>query len=126
MQKYIKTLFWFLVINYISLIPAEEIPHSKLFDIPYFDKIVHFGIYFIFSIFLASLFKKLAINKLKTVIIIIVLNVFIGGTIEYLQDILPLNRSGSYLDFFADILGCVTALYFYYHLKFFQKIDKYL
>lgn len=126
MLKYIKTLLWFLIINYISLIPADEIPKSKLFGIPHFDKMVHFGIYFIFSIFLASMFNKPAINKLKTVIIIIVLNIFIGGTIEYLQDILPVNRSGSYLDFLADILGCLTALLFYYHLKNYQKIDKYL
>ncbi len=126
MQKYIKTLFWFLVINYISLIPAEEIPHTKLLDIPYFDKIVHFGIYFIFSIFLASLFKKLNINTLKAIITIIILNAFIGGAIEYLQDILPVNRSGSYLDFLADLLGSATALLLYYNLKIFRKIDKYL
>ncbi len=126
MQKYIKIVVWFLIITYISLIPSDKIPESQFFNIPYFDKIVHFGIYFIFSILLASLFKKQNINKLTTILIILSLNAIIGGAIEILQDILPINRSGSYCDFIADMFGSITGLFLYYNLKAVKKIDKYL
>ena len=126
MQKYIKLIAWLLIIFYISLIPSEKIPDYQLLIIPYFDKMVHFGIYFVLSILFASLLIQLKYNKLQTYIIVILPCAIIGGGIEILQNILPVHRSGTHLDFLADFLGTITGLFIYFKLLINSKIDKYL
>lgn len=126
MQKYIKLIGWLLIIFYVSLTPSENIPDYKILSIPHFDKMVHFGIYLILSILFASLLIKLNYTKLQTYIIVILPCAIMGGGIEILQNILPIHRSGSNLDFLADFLGTITGLIIYFKLLIFSKLDKYL
>jgi VanZ family protein len=125
-QKYIKLIVWLIIIFYISLIPSEKIPDYQVLSIPYFDKMVHFGIYFVLSVLFASLLVQLKYNKIQTYIIVILPCAIIGGGIEILQNILPFHRSGSHLDFLADFLGTITGLVIYFKLLIYSKIDKYL
>jgi VanZ family protein len=80
-------------------------------NIPYFDKIVHFGLFFTLS---TGLLIENFINKkwLKKVIIIrtIVFSAVFGALIEFLQKFLTTYRSADVLDWFADLTGVTVAI----------------
>ena len=44
-------VIWFLIIFVLCALPGEDIPDPRL-NIPHLDKVVHFGMFFIFSLLL--------------------------------------------------------------------------
>ena len=48
-----RNIIWAGVIFFLCAIPSDSIPDPKL-NIPHLDKVVHFGMFFIMSIFLCS------------------------------------------------------------------------
>ncbi len=83
-------------------------------SIPYLDKIVHFVMYFVFS--LLFLFEKFVSdvknrkNPLKSYITTIVLTLVIGGLIEIIQSDFTSYRSGEIMDLYSDVAGAVSAI----------------
>jgi len=119
MQKYIKIIAWFIVILYLTLTPAGDIPKLSLLSIPYFDKVVHFTMYFIMSLLLAGYFHQFK-NYANSKILLInaLLLIFVGGLLEILQYELPINRDCSWGDFAANTTGAITGTLIYlYWLK---------
>lgn len=113
-----RNILWAIVIFILCSIPGNDLPKTSMITIPHFDKIVHFGMFFIMGIFL---FAEISIQtKLKrtsiTSVILLVITIY-GGIIEYLQQNYFTNRSGDYWDLFADILGGIIAIILYPWLK---------
>ncbi|GET20551.1 VanZ family protein [Prolixibacter denitrificans] len=119
MQKYIKIIGWFIVILYLTLTPAGDIPKLSLLSIPYFDKVVHFTMYFVMSMLLAGYFHQFKkYSNQKILLINALLLIFIGGLLEILQYELPINRDCSWGDFAANTTGAITGTLIYlYWLK---------
>lgn len=119
MQKYIKIIAWFIVILYLTLTPAGDIPKLSLLSVPYFDKVVHFTMYFVMSLLLAGYFHQFKKYSNKKILLInAVLLIFIGGLLEILQYELPINRDCSWGDFSANTTGAITGTLIYlYWLK---------
>ncbi|WP_165024456.1 VanZ family protein [Dysgonomonas sp. ZJ279] len=93
------------------LIPSDDVPNS---EIPHFDKIVHFCMYFGLSLVASSYYiyeKKGKVIILKLIIFAIIIPIFYGGLIEILQDVF-FDRSGDWFDLLADMLGSLAALPF--------------
>ena len=124
MQKYIKLLIWTLVIFYICLSPSDEIPKTKLFEIPYFDKMVHFGIYFIFTLIFTSILQSKNYSHQKIFITNIVITILFGSLIEVLQYYLPIDRSADLYDFIADLSGTLAAVFIHLNTKISNYIHK--
>lgn len=91
-------------------IPQQEEP----IIIPYFDKIVHFLMYFVFSLlFLYENFHSNIEKKRKPIkiyFVTIFLSLIIGGIIEIVQSDFTTYRSGDILDWFFDMAGSISAI----------------
>ena len=91
-------------------IPQQEDPIM----IPYFDKIVHFLMYFVFSLlFLYENFHSNIEKKKKPIkiyLVTIFLSLIIGGIIEIIQSDFTTYRSGDILDWYFDMAGSITAI----------------
>ncbi|GET32761.1 hypothetical protein PbJCM13498_16240 [Prolixibacter bellariivorans] len=119
MQKYIKIIAWFVVILYLSLTPAGDIPKLSILSLPGFDKVVHFTMYFVMSLLLAGYFHQFKkYSNGKIILINASLLIFVGGLLEILQYELPINRDCSWGDFFFNSMGAITGTIIYlYWLK---------
>lgn len=110
-----------LVIFYLTcIIDVDSIPGPK--SLLQYDKIAHFGMFFIFSSVIYYDYYKMHRGKpnlYKWVLFGLVIPVFYGGIIELAQ-VHFFSRSGEWLDLVADsfgsLLATVVAL-FYLNLK---------
>ena len=98
----ILSIVWAIIIFVLCTMPPSSIPKAK---VPYLDKLAHFSIFFIQSVFLSLLFNFQTRKSYFQIILISTLMAFIyGGLIEILQSEF-FNRTGDFYDLIADILG---------------------
>ena len=91
---------------------------SWLSKIPYFDKIIHVGLYAIFSylILLSRGLHKLSINK-RIIFLVIILGLALGISIEFAQPLV--DRSCEFMDAVADFAGLTFGIVaFLFCMKF--------
>lgn len=113
-----RNVLWAIVIFVLCSIPGNDLPKTSLIAIPHFDKIVHFGMFFVMGIFLfAELSIQTKLKQIPIIGIILLLIAIYGGLIEYLQQNYFIHRSGDYWDLAADILGGIFAIIMYPWLK---------
>ncbi|MFT7203900.1 MAG: VanZ family protein [Algoriphagus sp.] len=110
----ILVLGWSIIILFFTLSPKgpDSLP---LIDIPHFDKVGHFGIFFILSMFLFLAASN--ITKKKTWLITICYCAFLGFLTEYLQTKIE-GRTGDIMDFIADMLGGLCGALFISYINF--------
>jgi VanZ family protein len=123
-QKYFKIVIWMAIILYISLTPASKIPRTNIFMIENFDKLVHFGMYFILSLIICSIIKIGDRKKIFIILLPILISVTTGGVLEIMQELLPINRSCSLGDFLANMSGAVVGALLYIYIPEKYKIKK--
>jgi VanZ family protein len=116
------SIAWALLIFYFCTMPPEKIPET---NIPYADKVVHFGFFFVQSVLLSLMFNFQAKNSYFQIIFLATLLTFIyGGLIEILQSRF-FNRTGDFYDLLADILGgFVGTITYPTLLKIYRKAFK--
>lgn len=113
-----RNILWAIVIFILCSIPGDDLPKTSIIIIPHFDKIVHFGMFFIMGIFLfAELRIQTNLKRITITGIVLFLIAVYGGFIEYLQQNYFINRSGDYWDLTADVLGGIFAIIIYPWLK---------
>ena len=106
----ILSVFWAIMIFVLCILPPGNF-HSV--RIPYFDKIAHFGIFFVQSLLLSLFFNFRTRKSYIQIIFLSTLLAFVyGGLIEILQSKF-FNRSGEFLDLIADILGAFSGAIIY-------------
>lgn len=106
-----KNLFSILIsagILYLSLANASNFNEPAFINIPNFDKIVHFGMYFTLSI---SIFieNRKSIDSLKKILLVCLIPFGYGILMEILQ-MFTATRSASIADGIADLAGIIFAL----------------
>ena len=97
-------IFYLTCIVNVDSIPVPE----KVFQ---YDKIVHFGMFFVLSATIYYDYYKLhkqRPNKLRWVFFGLIVPVVYGGVIEIVQERF-FSRSGDLMDFVADALGSLAA-----------------
>ena len=98
----ILSIVWAIVIFVLCTMPVTGI---SSFNIPYMDKIAHFGVFFVQSVLLSLLLNFQTRKSYFQIIIFSTLLAFVyGGVIEILQSKF-FNRSGDFYDLIADIMG---------------------
>jgi len=98
----------------LCAIPGSSLPKAS--SIPYIDKIVHAGLYFILSSFLIPVFgnsKNKFIRQTGFLIVLFIVGLY-GGFIEIAQEKWFTNRSGDIFDLLSDLAGGILAIGFYY------------
>lgn len=114
-----------VVILYLSLANAKTFENAGLFDIPYLDKFVHFGLYFLFMAVIILEHRHLFSNT-RQIIIVALIPVFFGALIELAQSGFTDTRKADILDIMFNTAGtasavCIWLFYEPYHKR---KSDK--
>jgi VanZ family protein len=97
---------WFALTTYLLVIPGDALPKTNLISIPYFDKLVHIGLFAILS----ALWLKSLKNRSITIDLIVVLGtIAYGVAMEFVQRDFVANRSFDVMDILADALGALLG-----------------
>lgn len=89
--------------------PGQQVPELPFWN---FDKLVHGAVYFWLAIFLYYDLKMHTGDgfwRRNSYPLTLVCSIGYGGLLEVLQAFVFINRSGSWLDFWANTLGVVAA-----------------
>lgn len=106
-----KPFLWLSIICYALFIPAEDLPLEPFFRIPHFDKIVHFGLFFMFCLLLLRPLKRL---QFKYYLLAPLISIVLSAMLETSQHVLSVSRNSDIKDFIANSLGALSAVMFYY------------
>lgn len=118
MNLFLRNIIWAIVIFILCSVPGNSLPQSSMIEIPYFDKMVHFGLFFIMGIFLiAELRYQTKLSRISIAFITFALITIYGGVIEVLQENYFTNRSGDFWDLCADVAGGITSVFMFSFLK---------
>jgi glycopeptide antibiotics resistance protein len=116
-----KPLLWLAIICYALFIPAEDLPIKPFLNIPHFDKMVHFVLFFVFCLFLLRPFKRLQLNYYLLAPLI---SISLSGLLEFSQHTLSNSRNTDIKDFIANSLGVIASVIFYYLFVSDRKWEK--
>ena len=106
--RYKYSILLTILIALMCLIPSSSIPHTSLFNIPYFDKFVHFSMYAPLS-FVAFMESRISRQYSRYHLYIIVVILLLGGVIEILQATVVTSRAAEWTDLLADFIGLLTG-----------------
>lgn len=116
-----KPLLWLAIICYALFIPAGDLPIKPFLKIPHFDKMVHFGLFFVFCLLLLRPLKRLHLNHYLLAPLI---SLILSAILEFSQHVLSNSRSSDIKDFIANSLGVLAAVMFFYLLVSNRKWEK--
>jgi VanZ family protein len=114
--SYWKSLIWTSIILFLSLTKGENLPHPSWLIFPHIDKVVHFILYFVFSLVLIHdtiHYSKIQLKYWQIILISVSIVIGIGGFLEILQRIPSIHRSNDFFDFLANSVGAVIASFLY-------------
>jgi len=113
-------IMWGIIIMILMGLPGHDFPNTSFINIPNFDKIVHFGLFFVFVFLLLRGFAKqfqFAFLKNNALLISLLIGIAYGGLTEILQGTVFIERTCDFYDFLADTVGCVLGMTFFLFLK---------
>ncbi|WP_346855963.1 VanZ family protein [uncultured Draconibacterium sp.] len=117
-SHYWRLVIWFALMCYLLFMPASQLPSEPFLKIPHFDKIVHFGLFFILCLLLFRPVKQFTPNfYFWTPLLALVLAV----ALEFLQQKITKSRHSDVYDLWANTAGLAVAVVFY---RFFVKGKK--
>jgi VanZ family protein len=109
LKKKFFSLLVALIILYLSLANSRSFDKVPLFEIPYFDKLVHFAMYF--GLMLVIIFEnRKYITSTRQLMLISTIPLIYGVVLEIMQAVLTSTRSGNILDALADGAGIFAAV----------------
>jgi VanZ family protein len=112
-RYFLPALLWGFVIFIVISMPPGNIPKTGLFNIPYFDKIVHFGLFTVFGMLLsAGFYKQREKGMLRQyfILLTILTGLFYGSITEVLQHFYFTGRDGNMFDAMANLFGTVFGV----------------
>lgn len=100
-------VIWHLVVTFLTLLPGKDLPKV---DIVNFDKLAHTGVFALLTyLYMRWHMASRAHFNHNTYLMVAALIAY-GGIIELLQGAFYVDRHASWLDFFANALGCIIIL----------------
>ena len=116
------SILFSLVILYLSLANAKTFESAGLFDIPYLDKFVHFGLYFLFMAVIILEHRNLFSNT-RQIIVVALIPVFFGGLMELAQAGFTETRKADILDIIFNTAGTASAVCIWlFYEPYFKKV----
>lgn len=110
--KFLPAVFMSIISFILLIMPGSDIPKSSLFDILYFDKWVHIGMFGLLTIFWGHPFLKMTKGSVKLFCKISVLVILYGIAMEFVQKYWTVGRSFDIFDILADCFGSIVACFF--------------
>src|SRR5690554_2983612 len=122
-RYFIKPIIWLALICYGLFIPASALPKKSILSIPHFDKVVHFGLFFVFCLLLFVPFKKIKMNHLFFAPMVAII---LSGILEAVQQMISSSRSSNFYDFIANTTGILASFIFFRYFISGTRLEKYL
>jgi VanZ family protein len=116
LKKNLLSLLVALVIMYLSLTNTEKFQKITILKIPNLDKIVHFGMYFVFMSAIIFVNRKYLENK-RHLFLIALIPFFYGILMEILQATLTNSRTGSFFDVVFNSAGIMFSAFLWLWIK---------
>jgi VanZ family protein len=110
--SFIPGIAWFIVTIFLFCMPGNDLPESDFFPLPYFDKLVHFGMFFLLTALFSWPLRLATIGnvaKKRWFLLIAVVAFAYGIIIEFVQANFVPYRSYDNWDILADGIGCLGA-----------------
>lgn len=105
-----------LIIMYLSLAGSNNFNEVPLFNIPNFDKIAHFGMYFAFMA--ALLFEnRIRVNEITNYLLLALIPLCYGILMEICQGLFTATRTPSFFDVLANSSGIFIAILLWLYVK---------
>jgi VanZ family protein len=118
--SFLPALIWLIITFILLVMPGSDIPQAQIFDLIYFDKWVHVGMFGLLTILWGYPFFKTNIASTNLFTKITVCVILYGVLMEFVQKFFAFERSFDFLDILADSIGCLLALWWLIHR--FKKI----
>ena len=112
-RNYYKTMIWIAAMFYMLFTPGNLVPKNGIFEIPHFDKLVHFGMFALLIFLFRIDSEKQVQNRHSLLIKFTISAVLFAGLSEVIQYNFIEGRAGSIYDFFADMCGFTIGSLFY-------------
>ncbi len=116
-----KPLLWLAIICYVLFIPAKDLPIKPFLNIPHFDKIVHFTLFFVLCLLLLRPFKRI---NLKNYVFAPLISIMLSAVLEFSQHSFSNTRSSDIYDFLANTIGIIASVVFFYLFVSGRKWEK--
>jgi hypothetical protein len=113
---------WAIIIIALCATPGQYVPSAKWLDLLSFDKFVHASIFFVQCSLLIFVSKKYHSNE-NYLWLYFSACILFGGALEIMQAKVFSNRSGDWLDFIANSIGCIAALLTFKNKKMIRHFE---
>lgn len=115
-KKNIFSILIALLIMYLSLANSKTFQDVPLIEIPFIDKIVHFGMYFgLMSVIIIE--NRRSFFAARQLFLIALVPFAYGILMEILQTTLTISRYGSFYDVAANSAGILASLLLWLWIK---------
>lgn len=111
---FIPAIIWFIISIVLLTLPGNDLPHNSFFDLPFFDKYVHFGMFFLLTVLFSFPFYKLPDKTTAVISIFYKVSFFVilyGVIMEFVQKFFTFERSFDVVDMLFDSLGSLAGLF---------------
>ena len=103
--------------------PGSDLPEEPFFEIIYFDKWVHIGMFGILTFLWCFPFLKSKNGSVKLFLLIALCSIIYGVLMEFVQKYFAFERDFDLLDIIADSVGSILALiWLFYFLRRKQSV----
>jgi len=109
--SFLPALGWLVITFVLLVLPGSDIPTASIFDLVYFDKWVHIGLFGVLMLLWGYPFFKTNIGSIYPFIIIAICVISYGVIMEFVQKFFVFERSFDFFDMLADSAGCLLALW---------------
>lgn len=106
MVTFTPGLIWMVIVFILLIIPGSDIPANDFFELIYFDKWVHVGLFGILTFFLGFPLIELR----KYFIYVALFSIFYGTLLEFVQKYFTTTRTFDITDILADAAGAFIAV----------------
>jgi VanZ family protein len=113
---FIPALAWWILTFVLLVLPGSDIPQSSFFDVLYFDKWVHIGMFGMLTFLWCLPFFKTRMASLRLFAQIALCSIAYGVLMEYVQKYLTADREFDVLDIAADSVGSILSLFWLSYL----------
>ena len=121
--QYWKTIVWLAIVFFLSTMKVSDMPKVSLVNIPHFDKIIHFLMYFILAtIWLIDDYKQRTNFQLRKLVVVFISSAIYGISMELIQKLLVQERSGDLLDALANTFGLIVAFLLFINIYFYRTL----
>jgi len=110
---FIPAVIWFIISTILLALPATDLPESSFFDLPYFDKFVHFIIFFLLTVLFSYPFTKWVQDKWavkRWFMNMALYSVVYGILMEFVQKYFVAGRSFDVFDILFDGIGSLAGM----------------